>query len=127
MTALEAMRSTVLLAEANRELRGPIQVVLTWAMVLEKQLNALEVGDRRALLGIKRAASRLTSVIDQVLAERSIGASTGRFWEACDVRKSSRSHAIAERRRPFCVESGAQESRARHYSSHLSVGPLRER
>ena len=62
------MRSTVLLAEANRELRGPIQVVLTWAMVLEKQLNALEVGDRRALLGIKRSASRLTSIIDQMLA-----------------------------------------------------------
>jgi signal transduction histidine kinase len=62
------MRSTVLLAEANRELRGPIQVVLTWAMVLEKQLDALEVGDRRALLGIKRAASRLTSIIDQMLA-----------------------------------------------------------
>ncbi|MFZ1120116.1 MAG: hypothetical protein WAN81_07770 [Candidatus Binataceae bacterium] len=40
------MRSTVLLAEANRELRGPIQVVLTWAMVLEKQLDALE-GSRR--------------------------------------------------------------------------------
>ncbi|MGA8567270.1 MAG: hypothetical protein WB580_05700 [Candidatus Binataceae bacterium] len=33
-------------AEANYELRGPIQVVLTWAMVLEKQLDALE-GSRR--------------------------------------------------------------------------------
>lgn len=86
MTALEAMRSTVLLAEANRELRGPIQVVLTWAMVLEKQLNALEVGDRRALLGIKRAASRLTSVIDQMLAERS----HRRFYEPLlgDLRRS---------------------------------------
>ncbi len=67
-TALEAMRSTLrLLAEANHELRGPIQVIFTWAMVLEKQLDALGVEDRRALGGIKRAGSRLTAIIDQML------------------------------------------------------------
>ena len=67
-TALEAMRSTLrLVAEANHELRGPIQVIFTWAMVLEKQLDALGVEDRRALGGIKRAGSRLTSIIDQML------------------------------------------------------------
>jgi PAS domain S-box-containing protein len=65
---LEAMRSTVrLVAEANHELRGPIQVIFTWALVLEKQLDALGVEDRRALSGIKRAGSRLTSIIDQML------------------------------------------------------------
>ena len=41
--------------------------MLTWAMVLEKQLDALKVEDRRALLGIKRAGSHLTSIIDQML------------------------------------------------------------
>jgi PAS domain S-box-containing protein len=67
-TALEAMRSTLrLVAEANHELRGPIQVIFTWAMVLEKQLDALGMEDRRALGGIKRAGSRLTSIIDQML------------------------------------------------------------
>jgi PAS domain S-box-containing protein len=67
-TALEAMRSKVrLVAEANHELRSPIQVILTWTMVLEKQLDALGVEDRRALTGIKRAGSRLTSIIDQML------------------------------------------------------------
>jgi PAS domain S-box-containing protein len=67
-TALEVMRSTLrVVAEANHELRGPIQVILTWAMVLEKQLDALGVEDRRALGGIKRAGSRLTSIIDQML------------------------------------------------------------
>jgi PAS domain S-box-containing protein len=67
-TALEVMRSTLrVVAEANHELRGPIQVIFTWAMVLEKQLDALGVGDRRALGGIKRAGSRLTSIIDQML------------------------------------------------------------
>jgi PAS domain S-box-containing protein len=67
-TALEAMRSTVrLVAEANHELRGPIQVIFTWAMVLEKQLDALGMEDRRALVGIKRAGSRLTSIIEQML------------------------------------------------------------
>jgi len=66
--AMDAMRSKLrLVAEANHELRGPIQVMLTWAMVLENQLDALEVTDRRALLGIKRAGSRLTSIIDQML------------------------------------------------------------
>lgn len=66
--ALEAMRSTLrLVAEANHELRGPIQVIFTWAMVLEKQLDALGMEDRRALGGIKRAGSRLTSIIDQML------------------------------------------------------------
>jgi PAS domain S-box-containing protein len=65
---LEAMRSTVrLVAEANHELRGPIQVTFTWAMVLEKQLDAMGVEDRRALGGIKRAGSRLASIIDQML------------------------------------------------------------
>jgi PAS domain S-box-containing protein len=67
-TALEVMRSTLrVVAEANHELRGPIQVIFTWAMVLEKQLDALGVEDRRALGGIKRAGSRLTSIIDQML------------------------------------------------------------
>ena len=67
-TALEVMRSTLrVVAEANHELRGPIQVIFTWAMVLEKQLDALGVEDRRALGGIKRASSRLTSIIDQML------------------------------------------------------------
>ena len=67
-TALEAMRSTLrLVAEANHELRGPFQVIFTWAMVLEKQLDALGMEDRRALGGIKRAGSRLTSIIDQML------------------------------------------------------------
>jgi PAS domain S-box-containing protein len=67
-TALEVMRSTLrVVAEANHELRSPIQVILTWAMVLEKQLDALGVEDRRALGGIKRAGSRLTSIIDQML------------------------------------------------------------
>jgi PAS domain S-box-containing protein len=67
-TALEAMRSRVrLVAEANHELRGPIQVIFTWATVLEKQLDAAGVEDRRALAGIKRAGSRLTSIIDQML------------------------------------------------------------
>jgi signal transduction histidine kinase len=62
------MRSTLrVVAEANHELRGPIQVIFTWAMVLEKQLDALGVEDRRALGGIKRAGSRLTSIIDQML------------------------------------------------------------
>jgi PAS domain S-box-containing protein len=65
---LETMRSTVrLVAEANHELRGPVQVIFTWAMVLEKQLEALGVEDRRALGGIKRAGSRLASIIDQML------------------------------------------------------------
>jgi PAS domain S-box-containing protein len=65
---LETMRSTVrLVAEANHELRGPVQVIFTWAMVLEKQLDALGVEDRRALGGIKRASSRLASIIDQML------------------------------------------------------------
>jgi PAS domain S-box-containing protein len=65
---LETMRSTVrLVAEANHELRGPVQVIFTWAMVLEKQLDALGVEDRRALGGIKRAGSRLASIIDQML------------------------------------------------------------
>jgi len=67
-TALEVMRSTLrVVAEANHELRGPIQVIFTWAMVLEKQLDALGVEDRRALGGIKRAGSRLTTIIDQML------------------------------------------------------------
>ncbi len=67
-TTLEAMRSKVrLVAEANHELRGPIQVIFTWALVLEKQLDALGVEDRRALGGIKRAGTRLTSIIDQML------------------------------------------------------------
>jgi PAS domain S-box-containing protein len=65
---LETMRSTLrLVAEANHELRGPVQVIFTWAMVLEKQLDALGVEDRRALGGIKRASSRLASIIDQML------------------------------------------------------------
>ena len=47
------MRSRVrLVTEANHELRGPIQVIFTWALVLEKQLDALGVEDRRALGGI---------------------------------------------------------------------------
>jgi signal transduction histidine kinase len=56
-----------LIAEANHELRGPIQVMLTWAAILERQFDTLGIEDRQALTGINRAASRLTSIVDRML------------------------------------------------------------
>ncbi|HUX85716.1 MAG TPA: PAS domain-containing sensor histidine kinase [Chloroflexota bacterium] len=56
-----------LVTEANHELRGPIQVMLTWVALLERQLDALGIEDRKALAGISRAASRLTSIIERML------------------------------------------------------------
>jgi signal transduction histidine kinase len=67
-TTVEAMSSRLrLIAKANHDLRNPIQVIITWATILEKQLEAQGLQDRRALETIKRAASRLTVLADQML------------------------------------------------------------
>ena len=56
-----------LIAKANHDLRGSIQVILTWTVILERQLDELGVQDRRALEAIKRATSRMTSIVEEML------------------------------------------------------------
>ena len=86
MTALEAMRSTVLLAEANRELLGTDSGRADLGNGSGEAAQCVGGGRPSGAFGNQARASRLTSVIDQMLAERS----HRRFYEPLlgDLRRS---------------------------------------
>ena len=66
--ALEAEKAQLkLLSEAHHEIRGPVHVIVMATYNLERQLDALNVTDKRALEAIKRGTARLSHAIDEIL------------------------------------------------------------
>ena len=66
--ALETEQAQLkLLSEAHHEIRGPVHVIVMATYNLERQLDALNVTDKRALEAIKRGTARLSHAIDEIL------------------------------------------------------------